>query len=268
MVKSLHRKAISLVCVIAIAAWFATGCDSDRKNGESNAVLTISAAASLTDALTEIQQRYETSHHSIKLRFNFASSGTLQQQIEQGAPIDIFLSASEINMDKLVDKQLIATDKHADLLSNSLVVVVPKGNEGVINRLEDLTSPDVSKLAIGIPESVPAGSYAVEALTGAGLWDTLRTKTVQAKDVRQVLQYVETGNVEAGFVYKTDALASKRVDIAFAVDPAAYKPIVYPIGVVEGTKHRKEADEAFDYLRSEEAMDIFRKYGFELPSGR
>src|SRR5690606_10121994 len=99
-----------------------------------------------------------------------------QQQIEQGAPIDIFLSASEINMDKLVDKQLIATDKHANLLSNALVVVVPKGSEGTIARLEDLASPEIVKLAIGIPGSVPAGSYAVEAMTDAGLWESLRTK--------------------------------------------------------------------------------------------
>ncbi|MBO9596198.1 MAG: molybdate ABC transporter substrate-binding protein, partial [Cohnella sp.] len=224
----MHSKAISLVGILAIASGFATGCDGDRNNGESSVVLTISAAASLTDALAEVQQRYESSHPSTKLRFNFAASGTLQQQIEQGAPIDIFVSASELNMDKLVYKQLIATDKHANLLSNSLVVVVPKGNEENITRMEDLTSPGIDKLAIGIPESVPAGAYAVEALTGAGLWDSLRMKTVQAKDVRQVLQYVETGNAEAGFVYKTDALASSRVDIAFAVDKAAYKPIVYP----------------------------------------
>ncbi|WP_156926730.1 molybdate ABC transporter substrate-binding protein [Cohnella panacarvi] len=248
-----------------MAAGIATGCGRYTTNSEGNVVLTISAAASLTDALTEVQQRYESSHDSIKLRFNFAASGTLQQQIEQGAPIDIFLSASETNMDKLVEKQLIATGKHANLLSNSLVVIVPKSNEGAITRLEDLRSPGVVKLAIGIPEIVPAGGYAVEALTGAGLWDALSTKTVQAKDVRQVLQYVETGNVEAGFVYKTDALASNRADIAFAVDPASYKPIVYPIGVVRATKHRKEADEVFDYLRSDEAMDIFRKYGFEFP---
>lgn len=262
---SLFSKAISLVGIAVLATGLATGCDGNRTNGEGDVTLTISAATSLTDALTEIQEQYESSHDSIKLRFNFAASGTLQQQIEQGAPIDIFLSASEINMDKLVDKQLIATDKHANLLSNALVVVVPKGSEGTITRLEDLASPEVVKLAIGIPGSVPAGSYAVEAMTDAGLWESLRTKTVQAKDVRQVLHYVETGNVEAGFVYKTDALASSKADIAFSVDPAAYKPIVYPIGVVKATKHRKEADEVFDYFRSEEALDIFRKYGFDLP---
>ncbi len=260
---SLCRKAISIVGIAALAAGIATGCGNNGSDDERNVILTISAAASLTDALTEVQERYESSHDSIRLRFNFAASGALQKQVEQGAPIDLFLSASESNMDELVEKQLIAADKHANLLLNSLVVVVPKDNEGTITRLEDLTLPDVVKLAIGIPESVPAGSYAVEALTGAGLWDSLRTKTVQAKDVRQVLQYVETGNVEAGFVYRTDALASNKVDIAFAVDPGAYKPIVYPIGVVRATKHREEADEVFDYLRSEEAMDIFRKYGFE-----
>lgn len=186
--------------------------------------MTVSAAASLTDALKEIQKAYETKNTNIKLNFNFGASGALQQQIEQGAPADLFLSAAPKNMQALVDKQLIDTNKQKNLLNNELVVVTPADGKTEVKSIADLAKAEVKHVAIGIPESVPAGNYAKEALTNAKLWDTLQSKTVQGKDVRQVLQYVETGNAEAGFVYKTDALTSKQVTIAFAVDPIPTLP--------------------------------------------
>ena len=227
--------------------------------------LTISAAASLTDALNEIQTIYETKHSNIKLVFNYGASGALQQQIEQGAPADLFLSAATKNMKALVDKQLIDSAQQHDLLSNELVVVVPSDGKLSIGSEQDLKKDDVKKIAIGIPESVPAGKYAQEALTNANLSDALQTKIVQAKDVRQVLQYTETGNVDAGFVYKTDALASDKVKVAFAVDPNSYSPINYPVGIVKATKHAKEAEELYDFLQTNEALDVFVKYGFKIP---
>ncbi|MFD0674947.1 molybdate ABC transporter substrate-binding protein [Cohnella sp. GCM10027633] len=245
----------------------AAACGNESNNAAGEPVqLTISAAASLKDALTEIQGKYEATHDRVKLSFNFAASGALQQQIEQGAPVDLFLSAAAKNMDALVDKGLIEEDMHANLLSNELVVVTPTDGN-VLANIADLSKDEIKQIAIGIPASVPAGSYAQEALTNAGIWDELQSKTVQAKDVRQVLQYVETGNVDAGFVYKTDALTSDKVNVAFAVDPATYKPIVYTIGLVKATEHRQEAEDAYEYLQSEEAVAIFQKYGFTLPSG-
>ncbi|WP_169081433.1 molybdate ABC transporter substrate-binding protein [Paenibacillus sp. PL91] len=226
--------------------------------------LTISAAASLTDALTEIQKAFEAQNATIKLSFNFGASGALQQQIEQGAPADLFLSAAVKNMAELVDKQLIAPNQQINLLKNELVVVVPKDAKIPIENVTDLTKAEVKTIAIGIPESVPAGIYAKEALTNTKLWDTLQGKSVQAKDVRQVLQYVETGNADAGFVYKTDALATEKVEVAFAVDAATYKTIQYPIGIVKATKHAKEAEEFYTYLQSQEALDVFVKYGFSV----
>jgi molybdate transport system substrate-binding protein len=226
--------------------------------------LTISAAASLTDALTEIQKAYEADNSTIKLSFNFGASGALQQQIEQGAPVDLFLSAAVKNMTALVDKQLIDPNQQINLLKNELVVVVPVDGKTPIERVSDLTKAEVKTVAIGIPESVPAGSYAKEALTNAQLWDTLQPKSVQAKDVRQVLQYVETGNADAGFVYKTDALTTDKVKVAFAVDAASYKTIQYPIGIVKATKHATEADEFYSYLQTQESLDVFVKYGFSV----
>lgn len=251
------------LAVLLAALLIALSACGNNAGGEPVA-LTISAAASLTDALTEIRKTYEGEHEGVKLSFNFGASGTLQQQIEQGAPADLFLSAAAQNLNALVDKKLIAADAHTNLLTNSLVVVTPKGGQAVAS-LADLTGNAFKQIAIGIPESVPAGSYAKEALTSAGLWDTLAAKTVQGKDVRQVLQYVETGNVDAGFVYKTDALTSSDVAVALEVDPSTYEPIEYPIGIVKATKHEQEAKAFYDYLQSKAATDVFVKYGFTLP---
>lgn len=231
----------------------------------ANVELTVSAAASLTDALNEIQKTYQSEHPNVSISFNFGASGALQQQIEQGAPADLFLSAAVKNMKALVDKQLIDASQEHNLLDNDLVVVVPTDSKLSLASEADLAQAGVKTVAIGIPESVPAGSYAKESLTNAKLWDSLQPKTVQGKDVRQVLQYVETGNADAGFVYKTDALTSDKVKVAFAVDPAAYTPIEYPIGIVKATKHLTEAEDFYQYLQSQEALDVFVKYGFSVP---
>ncbi|WP_354485985.1 molybdate ABC transporter substrate-binding protein [Paenibacillus sp. PvP094] len=227
--------------------------------------LTISAAASLTDAMKEIETGYELAHPSVELNFNFGASGALQQQIEQGAPADIFVSAATKNMNALVDENLIAPSDQKNLLQNSLVAIVPAGSENAVSSEQDLTADTVKTVAIGIPESVPAGTYAKEALTNANLWDQLESKLVQGKDVRQVLQYVETGNADAGFVYKTDALTSDQVKIAFEVDKNRYTPANYPVGIIEGTKHRTEAEQFYAYLQTPEVLDVFAKYGFSVP---
>jgi len=275
------KNKLILFVVLAMALAFA-GCGAEpQSSGNPSAApasgsdqagtpagkveLTVSAAASLTDALKEIQRAYESAHPNIELNFNFGASGALQQQIEQGAPADLFFSAAPKNMEALVDKQLIDSNRQTRLLSNELVVVVPADGKTAIGSMADLSKPEVKHVAIGIPESVPAGSYAKEALANAKLWDALQAKTVQGKDVRQVLQYVETGNADAGFVYKTDALTSQKVKITFAVDPATYSPIEYPVGIVKASKHGREAEEFYRYLQSKEALDVFVKYGFSIP---
>ncbi|WP_442600601.1 molybdate ABC transporter substrate-binding protein [Paenibacillus sp. KN14-4R] len=234
------------------------------QNPAEKVELTVSAAASMTDALKEIQKAYETKNPTIKLNFNFGASGALQQQIEQGAPADLFLSAATKNMKVLVDKQFIDSTQQKKLLTNELVAVIAKDTKVSIGSVSDLSKAEVKNIAIGIPESVPAGGYAKEALTNTKLWDTLQSKMVQGKDVRQVLQYVETGNVDVGFVYKTDALTSQKVKVAFAVDPKTYTPVEYPIGIVKATKHSKEAEGFYTFLQSKEALEVFVKYGFSV----
>ena len=242
--------------------------ESAAESPKEDVELTLSAAASLTDALQEIEQQYKTANPHVTLRFNFGASGSLQQQIEQGAPADLFLSAASKNMEALVEKGLIDASQRTTLLHNELVVVTSKDAAFSLDGLEDLKHADIRTLAIGIPESVPAGNYAKEALTAASLWEDLTSKTVQAKDVRQVLQYVETGNAEAGFVYKTDALSTDQVDIAFTVDAALYPAVTYPIGIIKDTDHPDEAEALYAYLQTDEALDIFERYGFSIPEAR
>ncbi|WP_427052305.1 molybdate ABC transporter substrate-binding protein [Paenibacillus sp. TC-CSREp1] len=241
------------------------GTSPATSESQEKVELTISAAASLTDAMTEIKTSYEQAHPNISLNFNFGASGALQQQIEQGAPADIFVSASAKNMKALVDEHLIASTDQKNLLQNSLVAIVPADGTSTVTSEKDLANDAIKTVAIGIPESVPAGTYAKEALTNAKLWDQLEKKLVQGKDVRQVLQYVETGNADAGFVYKTDALTSKQVKIAFEVDKNSYTPANYPLGIIEDTKHRTEAEQFYAYLQTPEVLDIFAKYGFSIP---
>lgn len=227
--------------------------------------LTVSAAASLTDALQALQPAFEADHPHLKLVFNFGGSGALQQQIEQGAPVDLFLSAATQNMQALSDKGLIDEAHRVNLLTNTLVAVVPKDRAIALSGFADLTRSEIRHIAIGAPESVPAGAYAKEAIDRAKLWETLQPKIVQAKDVRQVLQYIESGNADAGFVYKTDAIAADKTDIAFEAAPAAHAPIGYPLGIMKASKHQTEAVELFEYLRSEAALGVFLKYGFTVP---
>lgn len=222
--------------------------------------LTISAAASLTDALNEIKTSYEGEPPNAKLNFNFGASGALQRQIEQGAPADVFISASASNMKALVEKSLVKDSK--TLLENDLVLVVPAKDGVEIKALDDLKGDAIKKIAIGIPDSVPAGKYTKEALTNQQLWDELEPKLVQAKDVRQVLQYVATGNADAGFVYKTDALSTTDTSISLTVDSKLHSPITYPLGIVAATSHEEEARQFYDYLQTEPALQVLEKYGF------
>lgn len=256
-------KLCTLILCLLLVCGAVAGCTSNKE--QAVVELTISAAASLTNALTEIKSNYELEQTNITLNFNYGASGALQQQIEQGAPTDIFFSAASRNMNALVDQQLIANGENTSILNNELVVVVPASSQLAIDQMEDLVEDNVQHVAIGIPDTVPAGGYAREALTNSQLWESLQSRMVQAKDVRQVLTYVESGNAEVGFVYRTDAISSDGVRVAFSVDPTTYTTIEYPVGIVTTTKHRKEAEDFYTYVQTKEALDVFLKYGFSVP---
>jgi molybdate transport system substrate-binding protein len=247
--------------IILFVVLILVGCSQDSISKQE---ITVSAAASLKDALSEIKEVYiKENNNQVVVHLNVASSGTLSMQIEQGAPTDIFLSASEIHFKKLIDQKLINTDTQVALLKNRMVLIAPIDNENIKN-VEDLTDEKVERIALGIPEIVPAGKYGKEALVYFDIWDQLKDKIVPTKDVRQVLTYVETGNVDAGFVYQTDALLSDKVKVVKVFDETMHAPIVYPAGIVESSTSVKEARAFYKFLQSEKAMRIFEKYGFDV----
>lgn len=254
------------------------GCSTDKpasqsennsaKQTESKKVetveLTISAAASLEDAFNEIKPLFEKQNKEIKLLFNFGGSGALQKQIIQGAPVDLFFSAAEDKYDELVEKGLINEKQGVDLLNNTLVLIIPKESKNPIKGFEDLVKINDGKLALGTPEAVPAGNYGKQTLEYLGLWDKMQNQIVFAKDVRQVLTYVETGNVNAGLVYQTDALTSDKVEVVAEANVDSHDPIVYPVGIIKATKHMDEAERFYEFLQNDDSKGIFEKYGFKV----
>lgn len=239
------------------------GCGGKTEQGKTEAVnLTVSAAASLQDAAGELKALYESKNPGTKITMNLASSGTLQKQIEEGAPADLFISAGKSQMDALSQKGLIIEESRKDLLGNELVLVAEKNSS--LAGFEGLTGENVKQISIGTPETVPAGQYAKETLTALKLWDQIHPKMVLAKDVRQVLTYVETGNVDAGLVYRTDAATSTVVKIVAVAPAGSNKPIVYPMAVIKSTKYQKQTEEFAKFLQSDDAVKIFEKYGFKV----
>ena len=226
--------------------------------------LNVSAAISLKDALVEIQKNYEPKHPGVKLVFNLNSSGALQTQIEQGAPADLFISAAIKQMDALEKKNLLVKGTCFNLLENQLVLIVPKGQSTAIKDYKDLAADSVKKIAIGAPESVPAGQYAQEVLKKIGIWEKVKDKTVLGTNVRAVLTYVETGNVDAGVVYRTDAAISDKVRIVTYAPVGSHEPIIYPAAVLTGAKQPKAAAEFLAYLRSAAGKSVFEKFGFVM----
>jgi molybdate transport system substrate-binding protein len=249
------------IVITVVMLIIVSGCSSNELSTDK-VELTISAAASLKESLEKIQQSYEKENPNVKLRYNFGGSGSLQQQIAQGAPVDLFFSSAEDKFNKLVDEGFITEDNGITLLQNELVLIVPTENTYDITKFEDLIHKEISHISIGIPETVPAGKYAKETLESLKIWTEIESKIVFAKDVRQVLSYVETGNVEAGIVYKSDALQSEKVTIISTVEPNLHSPIVYPIGIINGTKNYKAAKDFYNYIQKQNSLEVFEDYGF------
>lgn len=231
--------------------------DSQTKSSQ----IIVSAAASLSDVMAAIQPLYAQQNPDTQLVYNFGSSGSLQQQIEQGAPVDVFISAAPKQMDALEQTGLLLQGTQKNLLTNSMVLIVPKGQTR-ISSFEDLTNNEIQRIAIGEPESVPAGKYAKEVLTSLNIFETLQSSIIYAKDVRQVLNYVETGNVDAGIVYQTDAKISTKVDTVATAPTASHSPIVYPIAVIKDSKNPETAKAFVTFVSGDPAKAIFERFGF------
>lgn len=226
--------------------------------------LTVSAAASLTDAFKEIGQRFEVGKPGTTVRFNFAASGVLIQQITQGAPVDVFASADQETMSRGVDQKLIDADTRRDFAANTLVLIAPAQEASLVGKLADLGQPSVKRIAIGKVASVPVGRYTKQALDTAGTWVALEPKFVYADSVRQVLDYVARGEAEAGFVYRTDAaIMADKVKIVQTVE--GHSPVRYPVAVVSESRQKALARDFVAFLSGAEGQAILARFGFAKP---
>ena len=223
--------------------------------------LQVFAAASLTDALKEIAPAYEAASGE-KLQFNFAGSNALARQIQEGAPADVFISADEAKMDALQKAGMILDGTRQSLLSNTLAVVVEADSPLKLDSARALAQHAVKRIALADAKGVPAGIYAKEYLEKIGVWKEVKDRVVPTENVRAALAAVESGNVEAAIVYKTDAAISKAVKVACEVPAKEGPDISYSFAVVKESKNPEAAKKFLDYLKSEPALAIFRKYGF------
>ncbi|MDZ8223885.1 MULTISPECIES: molybdate ABC transporter substrate-binding protein [unclassified Nostoc] len=228
---------------------------------QSSTSITVSAASSLKDALEEIKPLYQRSKSNINISYNFGASGALQQQIEQGAPADIFISAGKKQVDALEQKGLLLPGSRTNLANNSLVLIVAQDVVG-ISSFSNLTNSKIKKIAIGEPRSVPAGQYGEEVLKNLKLYDQLKSKFVFGNNVRQVLAAVESGNAQAGIVYATDAKTSNKVKVVVTADEKLHSPIVYPVAVIKSSKNISAAKQFVQFLSGSQAKTVLRKYGF------
>ena len=226
--------------------------------------LNISAASSLSTVLKAIDTTYTQANPNVTILLNTAASGTLQQQIENGAPADIFLSAAAANMDALQKENLIVMGSRKNLLNNTLVLIVPTGSTLGLTGISDLATSKILKIAVGDPASVPAGTYASLAFTELGITSAVQSKLVLCANVTQVLTTVASGNVDAGLVYSTDALSSTQVKVVAQAPADINAQIVYPEGVLSGSRNPDSAQAYLNYLSGSSAAALFIQYGFTM----
>lgn len=264
--KNYKSKLITLI--LLSFSLFLISCSPTSKESNENSEttspieLTISAAASLKEAMGDIQSLYKDKYPNVTLTFNFGSSGSLQKQIQEGAPSDVFISAGQSQMKALEDDNLILDGTNKNLVVNSLVLVGPI--DTTLTSLDDLTTDKVKKIASGEPSSVPAGKYANEVLTNLNILDKVNDKLVFAKDVKEVLTWATSGNADVGFVYLSDAKASSSAKIIATVPENLHSSIIYPIGVIKDSKNQDEAKAFEEFLFNEDCKKVFDKYGYAL----
>ncbi|MBX3475907.1 MAG: molybdate ABC transporter substrate-binding protein [Planctomycetes bacterium] len=232
--------------------------------GAHAAELTVSAASSLTNAFNALGPVFEAAHPGDKVQFNYGASGALLQQIAKGAPVDVLASADQDTMDQAQQQRLVNAADRRNFASNSLVVVVPVASAHVPRVLADLGEPAYRRVAIGLPASVPVGRYTQAVLEATGQWAAIEPRMIGANNVRQALDYVARAEVDAGFVYATDAaLMPDKVKVAFSVPTRT--PILYPVAVLASSPNAALARRFVDFLASAPAQAVLARYGFGKP---
>jgi molybdate transport system substrate-binding protein len=228
--------------------------------------ITVSAAASLKNAFEDIGKAFEVQNKGIKVYFNFGTSGDLKRQIESGAPVDVFASAALREMDDLERQGGLVTGTMRNFAANEIVLARPSASSIQLKSFGDLTRQEIKMVAIGNPPSVPAGMYAEQVLKYFGVWEGIKGKLVFGESVRQVLDYVARGEVDAGIVFSTDALVrSKDVAVVMKAPAGSHMAVLYPIAMVKNTKNEKVAKGFVDFVMSDDAKRILERYGFKVP---
>lgn len=270
MKKEIIRRAAMVTAVAMLAVLTACGqteSKGEKETGEKNegkkpvTELTVLAAASMTDAMQEIGEAYQETHENIEITYQFDSSGTLKTQIEEGAPADIFISAATKQMDELVQGELVEKDSVFPWLENKVVLIVPKDSEDGPDSFEDAAKEEVPMIAIG-NEDVPVGQYTQTIYQNLGLWENIQAKANLASNVRQVLDWVATGNAPCGVVYATDAQIEENVKVVCEAPKGSCDPVIYPAGLVSASKEKEASAEFLEYLKTEEVSKILEAYGF------
>jgi molybdate transport system substrate-binding protein len=253
----MRGRSFFALALCAMLTFFAAG-------NAGAASITVSAAASLTNAFAEVKDAFMKRHPDVVVVTNFAASNPLLRQIEEGAPVDVFASADQDTMNTAAGKNLIDEGTRVDFALNGLVLIVPADSGPALAGPEDLKKETVKKIAVGNPASVPAGRYAKDSLTSSGLWDVLQPKFIMGENVRQTLDYVSRGEVEAGIVYMTDAKqAGDKVRVVTVL--GGHSPVLYPIAVIKSAASPKEAKAFIDFVLSDEGSALLSKYGFAKP---
>lgn len=226
--------------------------------------LTISAGAGLRNVLLEIQQAYTQQAANVTISYNFAASGALRRQIEQGAPADVAMLASVEDMDALQSQNLLLEGTHKNVFKSEVVLIMPRDSTGVAS-FQDLTHQVVRRIAIGEPRGVPLGQYAEEVFNYFGIREQLQPKLVYARNALEIMSYVEAGNVDAGIVHDTNARQSDQVRLVAIAPAASHTPVIYPVAILKGSRNPETAAEFVQFLSSDQAVKIFKEYGYGIP---
>lgn len=241
---------------LLVIAVLVIGCSEEKEE------LIISAAASLTEAMQEIEPLYEEKY-GVELTVNIASSGTLQKQIEEGAPVDVFLSASEAKMDNLEKKELLINSSRKNLLRNKLVLIKSSTSNYSVKSIDDLNQNEI-KIAVGEPGSVPVGKYSKQSFEYYKVWNNISDKVVYAKNVKQTLAYVESGEADVGIVYFSDTGVLKNSEVILDIPDETHGEIVYPVSIIRSSKHKESAEKFIEFISSDKQLGIFEKNRFGI----
>lgn len=251
--KSIIKKLYFIMPIILLMV----GCNSKNTVEEIN----VSAAASLKEVMGEIKTEYESKNKDVKLTINYGSSGSLKQQIEQGAPCDIFISAGQSQVDDLDKGGFLISDTIKEFTKNELALIALK--DSTLGNIDDLATDKIKHIGIGYPESVPAGKYADEVLNNLNLKDKVEEKLIFGKDVKEVLAWTSSGNADAGFVYTSDTINNKDIKVVEVIDEKNHSPIIYPIAITKNSKKYEQSKKLEEFLLSDDVKKILNKYGYK-----